>query len=137
MTKPYVFHLGETKNASGKLNYWEQSQLPFEVRRAFWITEVPAGGIRGVHAHKSDNQLTVCLQGSVSVALEDLEGNRYEFMLQSTKEALYLPRLVWSSFTFTADSVLLVLSESDFDESDYIRNKEEFDKLKDGHSEKL
>ncbi|QDH79967.1 hypothetical protein FKX85_13375 [Echinicola soli] len=135
MTKPYLFHLGEKKNSTGKLNFWEGSQLPFEVKRAFWITEVPAGGVRGVHAHKLDNQITVCLQGSVKIALEDLSNNRYEFILQDSKEALYLPRLVWSTFTFTANSVLLVLSESDFDEADYIRNKEEFDKLKDGHHE--
>ncbi|GGF30114.1 sugar 3,4-ketoisomerase [Echinicola rosea] len=137
MTKPYIFHLGETKNSSGKLNFWERSQLPFEVRRAFWITEVPEGGVRGVHAHKVDNQITVCLQGSVKVTLEDLEDNQYEYILKDSGEALYLPRLVWSTFTFTANSVLLVLSESDFDEADYIRNKEEFDKLKDGDNEKL
>ncbi|AWW33270.1 hypothetical protein DN752_20440 [Echinicola strongylocentroti] len=137
MTNPYVFHLGEVKNCSGKLNFWEREKLPFGAKRVFWITGVPEGGVRGEHAHKVDNQVTICIQGSVNVVLEDLENNHLEYTLQDSSEALFLPRLVWSKFTFAANSVLLVLSESDFDECDYIRNREEFEKLKDGHSEKL
>ncbi|WP_236252809.1 FdtA/QdtA family cupin domain-containing protein [Echinicola sp. 20G] len=137
MVKPSVFKLGNVKSPLGNLNFWEQGTLPFEVKRAFWITEVPAGGERGIHAHKKDNQITVCLQGKVKVELEDLTGQHYVFELNDPGEALYLPCLVWSKFTFEENSILLVLSSQDFEESDYIRLKADFEKLKDGYSKAL
>ncbi|WP_215226445.1 sugar 3,4-ketoisomerase [Echinicola shivajiensis] len=132
MVEPYVFSLGAVKRDSGDLCFWSQEIFPFEVARSFWITGVPAGEKRGVHAHYSDEQITICLQGKVSVDLEDLEGVKYQFELDNPAEALYLPSLVWSSFTFDANSILLVFSSKPFSEADYIRNKVDFEKLQNG-----
>lgn len=132
MAKPYVFSLGAVKGDSGDLCFWNQEIFPFEVARSFWITGVPAGEERGVHAHYSDEQITICLQGKVSVDLEDLDGVKYQFELDNPAEALYLPPLVWSSFTFGANSILLVFSSKPFSEADYIRNKVDFEKLQNG-----
>ncbi|UCS95826.1 FdtA/QdtA family cupin domain-containing protein [Echinicola marina] len=132
MVKPYVFSLGAVKRDSGNLCFWNQEIFPFEVARSFWITGVPAGEKRGVHAHYADEQITICLQGKVTVELEDIAKNEYHFILDDPAEALYLPALVWSSFTFEANSVLLVLSNKAFSEADYIRNKVDFEKLQNG-----
>lgn len=137
MTQPYLFHLGEVKNEAGTLNFWEPNQFPFEVKRVFWITGVPEGEVRGIHAHKTDDQVTVCIQGSVKVRLEGLDGSIETFTLDASGMGLFLPRLVWSEFHFSANSVLLVFSTNLYDEDDYIRDKNYFDKLKNGHSEEL
>ncbi len=103
---------------NGDLHYLENSQLPFEVKRAFWITEVPQGAIRGVHAHHKDRQLAVCLQGKVKVLLEDLSGKHYQEVLDEPHRILYLPPLVWSEFQFDAGAVLMVMAGEDFSEAD-------------------
>jgi len=137
MYKPYVFPLGEVKQPSGDLCFWDKSIFPIDVKRAFWISKVPEGGKRGVHAHYEDNQIIICLRGKVMVQLEDLNKETYSFLLNAPVKALFLPAMVWSDFTFEAGSVLLVLSSKEFTEGDYIRNKADFEKLQDGYRKEL
>ncbi len=137
MSKPYVFHFGEVENASGRLNFWDSDQLPMGVSRVFWITNVPEAEVRGHHAHRIDHQLIVCPQGQVVVNLETIEGEKFSFILDQPSKGLFLPPMVWSTFTFDANSILLVLAENKFNEQDYLRNKDDFEKLKNEHSQKL
>lgn len=135
LPKPYVFSVEQVSDSNGHLHFLENKQFPFEVKRAFWITKVPEGSIRGVHAHRSDRQLTFCLQGKVAVNLEDLSGESYHVILDEPSKVLYLPPLVWSEFTFEAGAILMVLAGEDFSEADYIRDKKEFEMLQDGYRE--
>lgn len=137
MINPYVFPLGEVKNSSGSLCFWDQKIFPLQVKRVFWLTGVPEGEKRGVHAHYKDEQVVVCIKGEVRVILEDLAGETYEFKLDNPGEALFLPALVWSEFTFAKDCVLMVLSNREYAEEDYIRNRADFEELQDGYSKEL
>lgn len=137
MIKPYTFPLGKVMSSSGNLCFWDKEIFPLSVKRTFWLTGVPEGGIRGVHAHYKDEQVVVCLKGEVKVVLEDLAKATYVFKLNSPGNALFLPALVWSEFTFKANSVLMVLSNREYSEEDYIRDKADFEKLQDGYRKEL
>ncbi|MDN3667928.1 FdtA/QdtA family cupin domain-containing protein [Echinicola jeungdonensis] len=137
MTKPYVFQVGKTENPQGMLHYLEQQQIPFQIKRTFWISGVPENSVRGVHAHHKDQQVTICLQGKVEVKLEDLAKKQYLFTLESPEQVLFLPHLVWSEFVFYSNAILLVMANENFSEDDYIRDKKVFEKLQDEYRKKL
>lgn len=126
-TIPFIFPLVSKENETGVLTVFESKVLPgFAIQRSFWIMQVPKGEKRGVHAHKKENQVLICLKNSVSVHLENSKGEIFQFILDSPELALFLPPNVWSEVTFGEDAVLLVLADRKFDEDDYIRDKEVF-----------
>jgi len=127
---PHLIQLESKANTSGKLTFFEGTEdFPFPINRSFWIRGVPEGGKRGVHAHKMETQLLICLHGNVSVDLEDLSGAKFKFLLDNADQALLIPPMIWSSVTFGANVLLLVLSDKHFDEEDYIRRFEDFQAL--------
>jgi dTDP-4-dehydrorhamnose 3,5-epimerase-like enzyme len=127
---PKILELEKRTSATGKLTFFESStDFPFQIKRSFWISSVPAGAKRGLHAHKKESQLLICLNGSVVVELEDLGKSTFHFELYSPDKALFLPPLVWSAVSFGKGAILLVLSDQKFREADYIRNKADFENL--------
>ncbi len=101
-------------------------QVPFPVARVFTVMNVPSGHIRGEHAHRVCHQLLVCLQGSVSVAADN-GAERREWVLDRPEAALHIRPYTWAAqFRYTADAVLAVFASNPYDESDYIRDYEEF-----------
>lgn len=100
--------------------------IPFAIRRFFAITNVASGETRGRHAHRELNQVLVCLSGSLKVTLND--GRRsWTETLDHPGSALHIPPMIWAEQTY-ADrrTVLLVLCDNEYLESDYLRNFEEF-----------
>ena len=88
--------------------------------------------IRGEHAHKELRQYLVCVRGSVSVAVDDGK-NRDEFVLDTPGIGIYLPPMVWASqYKCSRDAVLLVLASDVYKEDDYIRDYDEYLRLKPG-----
>ena len=129
-TIPFMFPLVSKENETGVLTVFESELLPgFSILRSFWIRQVPKGEKRGVHAHKKDNQVLICLKNSVHVHLENGKGEIFHFTLDSPEKALFLPPNVWSEVTFGEDAVLLVLADRKFEEEDYIREKGIFRKI--------
>lgn len=101
-------------------------QLPFEPKRVFFVYNVPSVEVRGEHAHRSLEQLLVCVQGTCSVLVDD-GAARGEATLDSPASALYIPPMVWAvQYKYSADAVLVVLASDYYDSSDYIRDYEEF-----------
>jgi dTDP-4-dehydrorhamnose 3,5-epimerase-like enzyme len=132
---PHLIQLESKVNPMGKLTFFEGTEdFPFPIHRSFWISGVPEGGKRGVHAHRMETQLLICLQGKVSVDLEDLSGTKFTFLLSNADQALLIPPMIWSSVTFGVNVLLLVLSDQHFDEEDYIRNKADFSALQVAYS---
>ena len=100
--------------------------IPFPIKRFFTISNVKAGNIRGQHAHKKLNQVLVCLSGAVEVNLND--GRRsWSETLDQPGSALHIPPMIWTQQTYgDPNTVLLVFCDEKYQESDYLRNFEEF-----------
>ena len=114
----------------GALNLLESSkELPFTPHRVFWVTGVPKGSKRGFHAHKTGNQLLFCLQGSILLTLKT-HAEEETIVLSADSPGVWVKNMVWGEQTFlTGDAVLLALASNEFDESDYIRDFDEFSEL--------
>jgi len=114
-------------DTKGSLSFNDQhTALPFVVKRSYWIYNVPELQTRGGHAHKSGEQIIVCLSGEVMVRLESKERETFEYRLRTPKEGLYIPPMWWGEMIFQDNALLLGLASDDFAETDYIRNKKEF-----------
>tara|TARA_B100000927_G_scaffold135403_1_gene109239 strand:+ start:1926 stop:2330 length:405 start_codon:yes stop_codon:yes gene_type:complete len=110
---------------SGSLSAIEFNNLPFEVKRIFYITKVPKGFERGFHAHKNTQQFLVCLQGSCDVYLEYKKESEI-IKLEKNSEGILIGKEWHIMKNFSDDCILLVLANSHYDEKDYIRNYEDF-----------
>jgi len=101
-------------------------EVPFEVRRFFFIFDVADEGIRGEHAHRDLHQFLVCLRGRVFLMVDDGTA-RAEFVLDSPALGVHLPPMVWGSqFRYSPDALLLVLASDYYRPEDYIRDYREF-----------
>lgn len=96
--------------------------VPFEIKRVYYITQVPAGVTRGFHSHRELEQVLLCVNGTVSIRVK----TPYEeeiVTLSDPSEGLYIGHMVWREmFNFTPDAVLLVLASEYYTEADYIRD---------------
>lgn len=104
----------------------EYKDIPFEIKRVYYIYKTAEGVIRGRHAHRSLKQILICIHGSCKILLDD-GYERKEILLKNPCEGLYVSNVMWREmFDFSPDAVLMVLASELYDESDYIRNYEEF-----------
>lgn len=115
----------------GNLSVVENGKdVPFEVRRVYYLYDVPGGESRGGHAHKALRQLIVAVSGSFSVTLDDGKDNK-TFVLNRPYQGLLVAPGIWRTLDdFSSGSVCLVLASEKYDEGDYIREYEEFLKNK-------
>lgn len=107
-----------------------QNTVPFEVKRTYYLYDVPGGESRGGHAHKELSQLIIAASGSFTVTLDD--GNvKRTFVLNRPYQGLYVVPGIWRTLDdFSSGAVCLVLASHGYDESDYIRDYDEFIKCK-------
>lgn len=111
----------------GNLSFAENhTQLPFEIRRAYWIYDVPGGTERGGHAYRENTEFVIALSGSFDVLLDN--GSSVErISLNRSYYGLLIPKLIWRTMVnFSTNSLALVLSSTEYDPYDYIRNYQEF-----------
>ncbi len=100
--------------------------IPFDIKRVYYIYGMDAGVRRGFHAHKSLEQILICIHGSCKVMLDDGKEKK-TIHLERPYEGLYVSNAMWREmFDFSSDAVLIVLASELYDESDYIRDYEEF-----------
>ena len=126
----YLKQLKHVSDLRGDLSVTDvQSEIPFKVKRIFWVYNVPSERIRGAHVHRELEEFIVCVSGSVSVVLDD--GNhRKEIELNDPSIGLYLPPRVWRTlYKYTRDAILVVLASRQYDPADYIRDYEAFKSL--------
>ena len=118
-----LFKFVNLKSKYGDLTPIEEMvDVPFNIKRIYYITKVPQGIERGSHAHRRLHQVLICLNGSVKVKVKNPK-EETEFMLDDATEGLYLGPYTWSEmYDFTEGCVLLVLASDYYDESEYIRN---------------
>ena len=115
----------------------EGKNVPFKIKRVYYLIETRPNVRRGFHAHKSLRQLVVAVRGSCSFLLDDGKNSR-EIKLNNPSQGLSIDGLVWREmFEFSDDCVLMVLADALYDESDYIRNYDEFLNFTNGKEVKL
>jgi len=103
--------------------------IPFEIRRIFYLYDIPGGESRGAHAHKQCHQLLIAASGSFEVVVED-GINKKQINLNRANIGLHIPPGIWASeINFSSGSICLVLASHVFDESDYIRNYLDYQKF--------
>lgn len=128
--KPELIHLPQFLDPRGNLAVIEENdQIPFKIERVHWIYDVPGGGGREGHAYYKNQELIVALSGSFDVIVK--VGSKTErYTLNRSYLGLYIPALTWRELTnFSTNSVVMVVSSTVFDESDYIVDFNEYLKL--------
>ena len=104
----------------------EFKDIPFEITRVYYMYDTGEGIHRGFHAHKTLKQILICIHGSCKVLLDNGEEKKI-VSLEKPYEGLYIAHNMWREmYDFSPDAVLMVLASEYYDESDYIRDYDEF-----------
>lgn len=104
----------------------ELKDIPFEIKRVYYMYDTSEGVTRGKHAHKSLQQILICIHGKCKILLDD-GAEKAVVSLENPYEGLFLGNNIWREmYNFSPDAVLMVLASELYDESDYIRNYNEF-----------
>ena len=131
MNKPKIINLPKFLDARGNLSFVEQkNHIPFEIKRTYWLYDVPGGESRGGHAYKENEEFIISLSGSFDVILDD-GTEKKTFTLNRSYYGLYVPKGLWREMSnFSTNSLALILSSTNFSEDDYVRDYDRFRTLK-------
>jgi len=123
-----LIQLPKILDERGNLTFVESSRhIPFEIKRSYWIYDVPGGETRGGHAFREQDEFIIALSGSFDVMIDAGNGRKKRFSLNRSYFGLFIPKGTWRSLeNFSTNSLALVLASTTFDETDYIRNYDEF-----------
>lgn len=127
LEKCQVFNLPVINDPRGKLTFVEASRhIPFDIKRVYYLYDVPGGAERGGHAHKNLNQFIIAMSGSFDIHLDDGLAKKTVHMDRSYY-GLYVCPMVWRTIdNFSSGAVCMVLASEFFDESDYYRRYDDF-----------
>lgn len=122
-----IIQIPKITDRRGNLSFIEENKhIPFEIKRVYYLYDVPGDSFRAGHAHKNLHQLVIAISGSFDITLDD-GVNKKTINLRRPYEGLYIPPMMWRDLdNFSSGSVCLVLASDYFDESDYYRNYNEF-----------
>jgi glyoxylate utilization-related uncharacterized protein len=122
-----ILNFAKISSENGSLTAIEAHRhVPFEIKRVYYLYDVPGGGARGEHAHKALEQVIIAMSGSFDVHVDDGR-QKTTFHLNRSYQGLYLAPGTWRRLdNFSSASVCVVLASAFFSESDYIRNYDEF-----------
>lgn len=121
-----IIELPKITDERGNLSFVESKHIPFEIKRVYWIYDVPGGEVRGGHAFKKQKELIIVLSGSLDVLIDDGK-TRKTYTLNRSYYGLYIPNGIWRQMlNFSTNSLAMVLSSTVFNENDYIRDYNEF-----------
>lgn len=131
MNEPRIIDLPKFLDERGNLSFVEQrNHIPFDIKRSYWLYDVPGGECRGGHAYRDNQEFIIALSGSFDVVLDDGNGKK-KFHLNRSYYGLYVPKGLWREMeNFSTNSLALVLSSTNFDEDDYIYEYEIFLNMK-------
>ncbi len=122
-----VLDLPKISDPRGNLTFIEGSHhIPFDIKRVYYLYDVPGGAERGGHAHKELEQLIIAMSGSFDVVLND-GANKKRVHLNRSYNGLYVCPMIWRELdNFSSGSVCMVLASTKYDEADYFRDYEQF-----------
>ena len=122
-----LIDLPKISDPRGNLTFIEGNHhIPFDIKRVYYLYDVPGGAERGGHAHKQLQQLIISISGSFDVILDDGYEKR-RFHMSRSYYGLYLGSMIWRELdNFSSASVCMVLASTVYEESDYYRDYQEF-----------
>lgn len=122
-----LINLPKIEDARGNLSFIEGGEhVPFDIKRVYYLYDVPGGSDRGSHAHRNLHQFVVAMSGSFDVVLDDGKGQQ-RFHLNRSYYGLYVCPMMWRLLdNFSSGAVCMVLASERYDETDYIRDYDEF-----------
>ncbi|HAS88106.1 MAG TPA: hypothetical protein DCS48_02200 [Desulfovibrio sp.] len=125
--KPQIIELPKILDNRGNLTFIENSRhIPFDIKRVYYLYDVPGGETRGGHAHKQLRQYIIAASGSFDVVLDDGK-TKTKFSLNRSYYGLYIPTMTWRELeNFSSGSVCLVLASEYYDPGDYYYSYDEF-----------
>ena len=128
--KPNIIQIPKITDPRGNLSVIEENNhIPFEIKRTYWIYDVPGGETRGGHAYRENEEVIVALSGSFDVLLDDGKGEKQQFSLNRSYYGLFVPKGTWRELTnFSTNSLALIISSTEYSAEDYIRDYEQFKK---------
>ena len=124
-----IIDLPKISDVRGNLTFIESNKhIPFDIKRVYYIYDIPGGESRGGHAHKKLQQFLIAMSGSFEIILDDGRAKK-SFYLNRAYYGLYIPRLIWRDIqNFSSGAVCMCLASDYYDEKDYIRDYNEFKK---------
>lgn len=121
-----LIQIPRVKDPRGNLSIVENDTVPFEIKRVYYLYDVPSDAYRGGHAHKEQHELLIAVSGSFEVILDNGQ-QKDTVMLNKPNIGLLIPTMVWRELqNFSSGAVCLVLASDVFDEEDYIRDYDDF-----------
>lgn len=129
---PYIITLPKFTDSKGSLSFIEEeTHIPFEIKRVYWIYDVPGGEKRGGHAFRDAVEVIIALSGSFDVILNNGK-EELRYSLNRSYYGLVVPNMFWRIIeNFSTNSLALIIASTGFDERDYIRDFQEFKNVKD------
>lgn len=126
-----IIELPKFLDARGNLSFAEQNNhIPFEIKRTYWIYDVPGGEDRGGHAFRENQEVVIAISGAFDVVVDDGESQK-TFTLNRSYYGLYIPQGLWRTMeNFSTNSLALEFGSIHYNEQDYIRDYAEYLKLK-------
>lgn len=126
-----IIELPKFLDARGNLSFAEQNNhIPFEIKRTYWIYDVPGGEDRGGHAFKENQEVVIALSGAFDVVVDDGEKKK-TFTLNRSYYGLYIPKGLWRTMeNFSTNSLALEFGSEHYSAADYVRDYEQFLKMK-------
>ena len=122
-----ILPLRKIHNRAGNITIVEgQTNIPFEIRRIYYLYDIPGGEDRGGHAHKALYQLIVAASGSFNVLLDDGRNKKIVMLNRPDYGLMVVPGIWRELFEFSSGAICLVLASNQYDQDDYIRQYEQF-----------
>lgn len=121
-----IISVPKIENAFGNLGIIEKDTVPFNIKRVYYLYDVPSSASRGGHAHRQLRQLLIALSGSFDVVLKDGDNERV-ITLNKPDKALLINSNIWRELeNFSSGAVCMVIASEEYDEADYIRDYDEY-----------
>ena len=125
--QPKIINLPKILDKRGNLSFFENdNQIPFVIKRSYWIYDVSGGEHRGGHAYKTNKEFIVALSGSFDVVLDNGK-EKTVYRLNRSYYGLYVPEMNWREMeNFSTNSLALIVASTDYEPNDYIRDYSEY-----------
>lgn len=131
LTACQLIELPKFLDQRGNLSFVQNNtQIPFEIKRTYWLYDVPGGESRGGHAYRDTEEFVIALSGSFDVTIDDGKEKK-TFSLNRSYYGLYIPKGVWREMeNFSTNSLALEFASTPYNPDDYVRDYDKFLKLK-------